>query len=154
MSEVEPTTPDLRELVLARVGRRPFVQHLGAELVAAEPGAVTLRLPWKDEHVRSGMEPGDAPSLHGGVAAALADTAASSALVTVLREDEGRTTIDLSIHYLAPLRGEATAVARVRRRGGRTAVIDIEISGEDGSLAAIARATFAILPRRPPTVSP
>jgi uncharacterized protein (TIGR00369 family) len=147
MDETRADTADLRELVLERVGRRPFVQHVGAELVTAEAGLVTLRLPWRAEHVRSGAEPGDEPTLHGGVAASLADIAASSALVTVLAPGEGRATIDLSIHYLAPLRGETTAVARVRRRGGRTAVIDIEIAGEDGAIGALARATFAIQPR-------
>lgn len=79
--------------------------------------------------------------------ASLADAAAAAALVTVLHEGEGRTTIDLMIHFLAPLHGEVTAEARVRRRGGRTAIIDVELSGEDGEIGAIARATFAILKR-------
>ncbi|GEM_PF-854941 len=135
--------PALAEL-LARVGARPFVDHLGAVFVHAEPGLVQMRLPWRTEHCRSGLQLGDEPSLHGGAAASLADAAASAALVTVLREGEGRTTIDLMIHYLAPLRGEVTAVARVRRRGGRTAIIDVELTGEDRELGAIARATFAI----------
>jgi len=133
------------ETLLQRIGSRPFVEHLGAEFVSAEPGLVRMRLPWRAEHCRSGLRPGDAPSLHGGAAASLADAAASAALVTVLREGEGRTTIDLMIHYLAPLRGEVMAEARVRRRGGRTAIIDVELCGEDGETGAIARATFAIL---------
>jgi len=134
----------LAELI-ARVGARPFVEHLGAEFVHAEPGLVRMRLPWRAEHCRSGLRSGDEPSLHGGAAASLADAAASAALVTVLREGEGRTTIDLVIHYLAPLRGVVTAEARLRRRGGRTAIVDVELCGEDGELGAIARGTFAIL---------
>jgi uncharacterized protein (TIGR00369 family) len=141
---------DLRASVLERLGPRPFVAHLGCELLAAEPGLVRMRLPWRAAHARSGLRPGESPSLHGGAAAALADIAASSALVTVLREGEGRTTVDLSIHYLAPLTGDVTAEARVRRRGGRTAVIDIELrSGGADEPGAIARATMAILPPRP-----
>jgi len=147
MSISREPADDLAARVLERVGRRPFVAHLGVELVDAAPGIATMRLPWRPEHVRSGVEPGDEPSLHGGAAAALADIAASSALVTLLRSDEGRTTIDLAIHYLAPLRGDVTAVARVRRRGGRTAVIDVELTDAEGTLGALARATFAILPR-------
>src|SRR5581483_8819132 len=133
------------DALLARIGLRPFVEHLGAEFMHAESGLVRMRLPWRAEHCRSGLQPGDAPSLHGGAAASLADAAASAALVTVLREGEGRTTIDLMIHYLAPLRGAVTAEARVRRRGGRTAIIDVELCGEDGETGALARATFAIL---------
>lgn len=131
--------------LLERIGMRPFVEHLGAAFVHAAPGLVRMRLPWRAEHCRSGLRAGDEPSLHGGAAASLADAAASAALVTVLREGEGRTTIDLMIHYLAPLRGDVTAEARVRRRGGRTAIIDVELRGEDGETGAIARATFAIL---------
>jgi acyl-coenzyme A thioesterase PaaI-like protein len=70
--------------------------------------------------------------------------AASCALITLLGEDEGRTTIDLTVHYLAPAKGDLTAVATVRRRGGRTAIIDVELTAMD-TLAAIGRATFAIL---------
>ena len=141
----QPATNVALDALLERIGPRPFVQHLGAEFVSVEPGLVRMRLPWRVEHCRSGLRPGDQPALHGGAAASLADAAASAALVTVLREGEGRTTIDLMIHYLAPLRGAVTAEARVRRRGGRTAIIDVELHGEDGETGAIARATFAIL---------
>lgn len=139
---------DLVAMVLERLGRRPFVDLLGAEVVSAAPGVVVMRLPWRPQHARSGVRDGDEPSLHGGAAASLADMAASSALSTLLAEGEGRTTIDLALHYLAPLRGTVTAEARVRRRGGRTAFIDVELTGADGTLGAIARAVFAIKPAR------
>ena len=84
-------------------------------------------------------------SAHGGAIASLVDMAASCALLTVLGPDEGRTTIDLAVHYLAPARGDLRAEASVRRRGGRTAVIDVEITGEDSEIAALGRATFAVL---------
>lgn len=148
MTEGLSESLDLKARVLDRLGRRPFVDLLGAELVSAEPGRLVMRLPWRAQHTHSGVLPGNEPSLHGGAAASLADIAASSALSTVLAEGEGRTTIALAIHYLAPLRGDVIAEARVRRRGGRTAFIDIDLTGGDGTLGAVARATFAILPAR------
>lgn len=134
--------------LLERIGARPFVERLGCAFTHAEPGCVRVRLPWRPEHSRSGLNPGDEPALHGGAAATLADIAASAALVTVLRDGEGRTTIDLAIHYLAPLRGDVVAEARLRRRGGRVAVVDVELTGADGTLGAIARGAFAILGKR------
>ncbi len=139
---------DLKSLVLERLGQHPFVDRLGCELVAATEGSVRVRLPWRAEHGRSGVAGGGESSLHGGAAASLADVAASCALLTVLADGEGRTTIDLSIHYLAPLRGDVIAAAQVRRRGGRTAIIDVEITDASATLGAIARATFAIQPSR------
>ena len=140
------TPPDGRPLVetiLDRLQPAPFWDHLGCTLPAAEPGRATVRFPNRPEHGRS-SNTGDG-SAHGGAIASLVDMAASCALLTMLAENERRTTIDLSVHYLAPGRGELTAIATVRRRGGRTAVIDIEVSNGDDTLVALGRAVYAIL---------
>lgn len=128
--------------VMARLNPAPYFEHLGAALVEAGEGTATVRIPTRAEFGRS-QNTGDGTA-HGGVVASAIDMAASCALITLLAEDEGRTTIDLSIHYLAPAKGDLFAAATVRRRGGRTAVIDIEVTAS-GTLAAIGRATFAIL---------
>jgi uncharacterized protein (TIGR00369 family) len=133
----------LVEAVLTRLQPAPFWDHLGCELVAAVPGAATVRFPNRPEHGRS-SNTGDG-SAHGGAIASLVDMTASCALLTTLAPNEGRTTIDLSIHYLAPARGTLTATATVRRRGGRTAVVDVEVLTEEGGLAALGRAVFAVL---------
>jgi uncharacterized protein (TIGR00369 family) len=131
------------ESVLHRLQPAPFWDHLGCELVDASPGCAIVRFPNRQEHGRS-SNTGDG-SAHGGAIASLVDMAASCALLTVLAPEEGRTTIDLSVHYLAPARGPLTATATVRRRGGRTAFIDVEVSAEDGTLAAVGRTVFAVL---------
>jgi len=140
--EAAPTA----DQILARLQPAPFWDHLGCRLEDAAPSRATVRLEVQPEHGRS-SNTGDG-SAHGGAIAALVDMASSCALLTVLKPDEGRTTIDLSVHYLAPAKGDLRAEATVRRRGGRTAVIDVEVLSEDGSLAALGRTTFAILPPR------
>jgi acyl-CoA thioesterase len=143
------TPPDgspLVDAVLHRLQPAPFWDHLGCALLAAEPGQATVRFPIRPEHGRS-SNTGDGTA-HGGAIASLVDMAASCALLTVLAENESRTTIDLAVHYLAPARGELTATATVRRRGGRTAVIDIEVNSGDESLVALGRTVFAILKDR------
>ena len=143
---VSPVTPAADRLV-AEVMRRlqpaPFWDHLGCELLSAAPGSASVRFPNRPEHGRS-SNTGDG-SAHGGAIASLVDMAASCALLTILRENESRTTVDLAVHYLAPARGRLTATAMVRRRGGRTAVIDVEVVAEDGTLAALGRTVFAVL---------
>jgi uncharacterized protein (TIGR00369 family) len=130
--------------VLRRLQPAPFWDHLGCELVDAAEGSAIVRFPNRPEHGRS-SNPGDG-SAHGGAIASLVDMAASCALLTTLAPDEGRTTIDLTVHYLAPARGSLTATATVRRRGRRTAFIDVEVNAEDGTLAAVGRSVFAVLP--------
>ena len=136
----------IEELVLRRLQPAPFWDHLGAVLVRASPGQATVRVPKRPEFGRSGAV-GEA-SAHGGIIASVVDMAASCALITVLDEDEGRATLDLIVHYLAAAMADVEATANVRRKGRRTAVIDIEVES-DGELVALGRATFAIvLPRR------
>ncbi len=129
--------------VFAQLKPGPFWYHLGAELLEVSPGRSLVRVPTRREFERSGgFNDGSA---HGGIVASVIDMAASCALITVLRDGETRSTIDLSVHYLSPARGDLSAVAEVRRRGGRTAVIDIELTCE-GQLVALGRAVFAIIP--------
>lgn len=134
------------DAVLARLRPAPFWDHIGCTLLAAGHGSATVRFPNRPEHGRS-SNTGDG-SAHGGAIASLIDMAAACALLTVLAEHESRTTLDLSVHYLAPARGELTATATVRRRGGRTAVIDVEVVAGDGSLCALGRTVFAVLRTR------
>ena len=129
--------------ILRRLHPAPFWEHLGCEILGAGEGCATVRLANRPEFGRSGGT-GDGTA-HGGIVASLIDATASCALITLLTEVEGRTTIDLTVHYLAPAQGDLTATATVRRRGGRTAVIDIDAFSASGELVAIGRATFAIL---------
>ena len=141
-----PSDASLAERVLTRLQPAPFWDHLGCELTAAAPGSANVRVRNRPEYGRSSNS-GDG-SAHGGLVAALIDMAASCALMTLLAPDQGRTTVDLAVHYLAPARGDLEATAAVRRRGGRMAVIDVEVTGAKGRLVALGRATFAVVSER------
>jgi uncharacterized protein (TIGR00369 family) len=128
--------------VLARLQPAPFWDHLGCTLLAAAAGSATVRFPNGPEHGRS-SNTGDGAA-HGGAIASLVDMAASCAVLTLIGEEERRTTVDLSVHYLAAAKGALTATATVRRRGGRTVVLDVEVLAADGTLAALGRTVFAV----------
>ncbi|MDX6694237.1 MAG: hypothetical protein QOF02_1840 [Blastocatellia bacterium] len=109
----------------------PFAHLIGLELGAVERGAATFHLPVRAELKQNkGL-------VHGGVIAALIDTAAAFAVVSLLEPEQSTTTIDLTIHYLRPLTaGRATAHARVIKAGRRVLVISVDVTDESKAIVA------------------
>ncbi len=135
----------LADDVLTRLQPAPFWDYLGCELLDAAPGTSTVLLPAGPTYGRSSTK-GDG-AVHVGVLATLADMAANCALMTVLRPDERCTTVDFIVHHLGPARGDLLATGTVRRRDGRTVVIDVEVTTGDKEEVAFGRTTFALLRR-------
>jgi acyl-CoA thioesterase len=87
--------------------------------------------------------------VHGGILAAIADTAGAMAVYPMLPRATRLATIEMKINYLEPLdRGRISVEARVLRLGQNTAVVECEVRDPDGSLAAKALMTFAVMRRR------
>ena len=121
----------------------PFMRFLGLEMVRAEKGLVEIRLPYREEFLRSD----GADWLHGGVVSALADIAGDYAVIT--ETAAGVPTIDMRVDYLRPARrGDLTAVAKTLRVGRTVCVADVEIRDSAGTLVAVGRACYAS-PRPP-----
>ena len=110
---------------------------LGFKLESVEKGRAVLRLDVRRRHRQlHGV-------VHGGILAAMADTAAAIASYTVLPKGTTLATVELSINYLEPVpRGRVKAEGRVLRAGRNFVVAECEIRIEDGSLAAKALLTF------------
>ena len=89
--------------------------------------------------------------LHGGVVMALADSAGGAcALLNLPEGASGTTTIESKTNFLgAVTRGAVTATAQALHRGGTTIVVETEVRGADGRLAAKVTQTQLVLrPRR------
>lgn len=114
----------------------PYIKHLGIQLGEIKRGTATLHLEISDDLKRNNGV------VHGGAVASLVDTAAAFAIMTTLEPGETTTTIDLTIHFLRPIRGRATADARVVRSGRRVSVIAIEVVDEAKLVAATALTSF------------
>jgi uncharacterized protein (TIGR00369 family) len=115
----------------------PFAKLLGIETELIEPGHAVLSIKIRDDLKRNGG------IAHGGVAAALIDSAMAFAIVPLLSENERTTTVDLTIHYLRPLTGGTVrASARVVRAGRRVVTVSAELFDSEEKLAATALSTY------------
>jgi len=81
--------------------------------------------------------------VHGGVLAALADTAAAIAAYTVVPHGTEIATIELKINYLSAVpNGKIKAEGKVLRAGRNFIVTECEVFDAKGGLAAKALMTF------------
>ena len=130
----------LAERELARWLRESSTGKLfGFELEAAEPGRAVLRMRVTSRHKQvHGV-------VHGGILAALADTAGGLAAYMALPRGTHLATLEMKMNYLEPVdRGTLVAEARVLRKGRNFAVVECDVLGPAGRLAAKALMTFAI----------
>ena len=128
------------EQELARRLRQSNVaRQFGFELEAVEPGRAVLRMRVASRHKQvHGV-------VHGGILAALADTAGGLATYMVVPRGTRLATVEMKINYLEPVhQGTIKAEARVLRRGRNFAVIDCDVLEATGRLVAKALMTFSI----------
>ena len=84
--------------------------------------------------------------VHGGVLAALAETLASWATAAAVRAD-GKVALGLANNtsFFRPITSGYVNAAGERRHGGRTTwVWDVDVSDDQGALAATSRVTVAV----------
>ena len=113
------------------------VKMLGFRVEAVSRGRAVLRLDIKSRHRQmQGV-------VHGGILAALADTASAIAAYTAVPPGTAIATVELKINYLeAVVRGSLRAKGRVLRTGRNFVVAECEILDGQGRLAAKALMTF------------
>ena len=120
-----------------------FTQAAGVEVVSAEAGAVTLRLPRKPDLLQFNCY------FHGGVVSGLADHAAGAAATTALPPGKIAVTVDLHINYLAPASGDSLlARARALQVGSTICVVAVELDSDTASgarLCAVASVTLRVV---------
>lgn len=119
----------------------PLVHHLGIEMDELGDGTAVLRLPFRPEIVTIGQ------TVHGGAIATLADTAVMAACWSGAPAPESLrgSTVDLTVHYLAPAnQTDLTATARVLRRGRRLSHAEVSVTAADGTPVAHAVGTYQI----------
>ena len=118
----------------------PFIGFLGLRVVALDHAKAELqvRMPLRPElERRKGTK-----QFHGGPIASFIDTVGDFAIGMAV--GGGVPTMNLRIDYLRPAVGDSLlGIARVRRAGKTAAVIDVDVSDEQGRLVAIGRGTYS-----------
>lgn len=84
---------------------------------------------------------------HGGAIATLLDCALAAAVRSHDPARFGVATIDLTLHYLAPGRGEIVALTVCERRGRSISFARGEVRDSAGTLLAMATGTFKLMER-------
>jgi uncharacterized protein (TIGR00369 family) len=125
------------EMVRRRIKESRSTELLGFDVESVQAGRAIFRLDVRANHKQiHGV-------VHGGILAALADTAAAIAAYTTVPNGTEIATVELSMNYLEPVPGgRIKADARVLRTGRNFVVTECEIFNENGSLAAKALLTF------------
>jgi uncharacterized protein (TIGR00369 family) len=126
-----------------RLRENQTTKHFGFALVVAERGKVVLRMRVSKKHLQvHGV-------VHGGVLAALADTAGGLATYMAVSRGTRVATIEMKINYLEAVeRGNVTAEAIVVRIGRHISVVDCDITDDAHRLVGKALMTFFVGPFR------
>jgi uncharacterized protein (TIGR00369 family) len=127
----------------------PFHEWLGIEVETRAEGRTVYHLNIQPAH-RNG-----AGAVHGGVIAALLDSAMGSAVVTAIPKEWWCSTTSLAVQFLEGT-GSARLTARgtVMRRGARVAHVSGELVDGDGKLIATAQGSWHLRPHRPGSEPP
>lgn len=136
--KMTPEEKQATELVRRRMQESKSSELLGFEVESVHDGRAVFRLDVRPSHKQiHGV-------VHGGILAALADTAAAIAAYTVVPKGVEIATLELKINYMEPVPGgRVKAEAKVLRKGRNFIVTECEIYNEKGSMAAKALMTFS-----------
>lgn len=119
-----------------------FLQLLKIRPSGVEKGTAVFEVTVDETHLRTmGIA-------HGGLVAALLDSALGCACWTLAPAGHHVVTVQLNINYIRPawLGEKVTAIGEVRHAGQMTAVSRGEVRTAEGALVASATGTFMFLP--------
>lgn len=123
---VNPADVNFRQEISDSFARQGFMQTIGAALSHVEPGEV---------HIRLALTPALSQQNgfgHAGAIAAIADTAAGYAALSVAPPKHDVLAVEFKINLLAPARCPyVEARAGVLRRGGTLTVVRADVVGVD-----------------------
>ena len=146
MSDFAPRDPAFAARIQASFAKQGLMTSLGASLVHVAPGMVEIALPASPSvSQQHGF-------IHAGALAAIADTAAGYAALSLMPPGVGVLTTEFKINLVAPAKGDRViARGRVVKAGrtltlGQTEVVAESATGE--KLVALLTATFMVIEGR------
>ena len=128
---------------LESFGRQGMMQLLGARLIAAGDGRAVIEVPYRPDLTQQNGY------FHGGVVAAIADTASGYAAYTTMPADSSVLTVEFKINLVNPAAGDRLRAEAKVHKAGRTLVVVgatvAAIRGESEVTCAEMLGTFIVL---------
>ena len=116
-SSFEPQNPDFEACVRASFGRQKLMETIGASLTRVAPGEVEIELPFRDDlSQQHGF-------LHGGIIAAILDSACGYAALSLVPADAAVLTIEYKVNFVAPAAGQQMIAHGRVTKPGRTITV-------------------------------
>lgn len=95
-----PKTADYRSKVRDSFQRQGFMEFIGAELTAVEPGFCEIRLPYREELTQQhGF-------FHAGLVGTIADNTAGYAAFSLMENTSSILTVEFKLNLMSPADGE------------------------------------------------
>ena len=134
--------PHYREKLFQTINSSQFPSHLRMRIVDIDHKTSTFEMPAEEFR----MQPFGV--MHGGNIATLIDSATFWACFLAMGNDEdGLTSVDLKLNYLAAARNEAIRCKATMKKAGKTLFYaDAEVETEDGRLIAHGASTLMRIP--------
>lgn len=124
------------EKLIIRGEKSPFYQLLGLKIEKVEDGFARLSMEVETKHTQF------YGTVHGGVLATLADSAAAWAIFGKENAEGNPVTVEMKINYLQPVcSGKIVAEARNVHEGSRIFVSDVQVRNK-GTLVAKSLVTY------------
>ena len=133
--------PEYVKVVCALATASPYFQLLSMKLLGFEIGACDVEIPIQNKHLQPfGV-------VHGGVLSSIIDAAAFWAVFPEIDEDQGMTSVDLKVNYLAPAMTGLLIAKGKRIKVGRTLSLgEATVTDEKGRILAYGSSTLITLP--------
>lgn len=129
-------SPEKEAKIRKEFPRFPFPALAGFEIDKLEYGFSRFKVRHRED-LTQGMN-----LLHGGVVAALCDSAVAFALATMIDGGERMLTVEMNVNYIAPADDNVIAEAKIIHKGKRTAVGEVDVRRADDTLVAKSLVTY------------
>jgi uncharacterized protein (TIGR00369 family) len=125
-----PRDPDFEARCRDSFARQGFMALIGAEIVSVTAGRCIIAVAARPELCQQ------RGFLHGGVTAAIADSAAGYAAYSLMPVNSTPLTVEFKINLMSPAVGERfVATGQVIRTGRTLSVVEVEVVAEAGGVA-------------------
>lgn len=129
---MQAPNPLFETVVRESFARQSFMATIGAALIHVAPGEVDLELPFRADLLQQGG------TVHGGVIAAMGDTACGYAALTLMPAGSEVLSVEFKVNLLAPaVGGRFVARGRVVRSGRTLTVCSAGVESEERVVATM-----------------